>query len=66
MTYSGNGDGTINLYNIPSHWPSAEQIDETMAAYTEDILKNTELIYIETGNDEDIKNLIDKAIRLQK
>lgn len=66
VTYSGNGDGTIKLYNVPSHWPSTEQIDETMEEYTWDILKNTELIYIETGNDEAIKELIDKAIRLQK
>lgn len=66
VVYSGNGDGTINLYEVPSHWPSNEQIDESMEEYTENILKNTELIYIETGNDEDIKNLIDKAIRPQK
>lgn len=60
VTYSGNGDGTINLYNIPSHWPSKEQIDTSMEEYTDDIIENTEQIYIETGNDEEVITLIEK------
>ncbi|WP_440897077.1 hypothetical protein ACS127_03575 [Amphibacillus sp. Q70] len=60
VTYSGNGDGTINLYELPSHWPSHEQIDEPMEEYTENIINSTERIYIETGNDEEIVNIIDK------
>lgn len=42
VTYNGNGDGTINLYNVPSHWPSDEQIDMSMEKYTEGIINNTE------------------------
>ncbi|GGP12594.1 hypothetical protein [Oceanobacillus neutriphilus] len=60
VTYSGNGDGTINLYDVPSHWPSEEQIDISMEEYTENIIKNTEQIYIETGNDEEVIALIEK------
>ncbi|MFD1450405.1 MULTISPECIES: hypothetical protein [Oceanobacillus] len=60
VTYSGNGDGTINLYDVPSHWPSEDQIDTSMEEYTENIVKNTEKIYIETGNDEEVTALIKK------
>ncbi|GEM_PF-843657 len=60
VTYSGNGGGTINLYDVPSHWPSNEQIDESMKEYRESIINNTELIYIETGNDQEIINMIEK------
>ncbi|WP_130860530.1 hypothetical protein [Gracilibacillus phocaeensis] len=60
VTYSGNGDGSINLYDVPSHWPSDEQIDESMEEYTENIINNTELISIDTGNEEEIIPIIDK------
>ncbi|MBN6206176.1 hypothetical protein JYK21_06905 [Ralstonia pickettii] len=60
ITYSGNGDGTINLYDIPSHWPSHEQIDESMEKYTKDIIENTRQIYIEPRDDEEIIKLIEK------
>jgi len=39
VVYSSNGDGTINLYNVPSHWPSPQQIkskeNQTMKEYTQ-------------------------------
>lgn len=60
VTYSGNGDGTINLYNVPSHWPNYKQIDESMEEYTEDIIENTEQVYIDPSDDEEIINLIEK------
>ncbi|MGY0694557.1 hypothetical protein ACW2QC_17545 [Virgibacillus sp. FSP13] len=60
VTYSGNGDGTINLYNVPSHWPNYKQIDVSMEKYTEDIIKNTEQIYIDPGDDEEIIKVIKK------
>lgn len=60
VTYSGNGDGTINLYNVPSHWPSYKQIDESMEEYTGDIIENTEEVYIDPGDDEEIIKLIEK------
>jgi hypothetical protein len=61
VTYSGNGDGTINLYHIPSHWPSAQQIEKSMKDYTEDIISNTEKIYINPGDDEEVSKLIQKV-----
>ncbi|WP_421383322.1 hypothetical protein ACOJQI_02760 [Bacillus salacetis] len=60
VTYSGNGDGTINVYNIPSHWPSPNQIDKSMEEYTRDIINNTKQIYIEPRDDEEISKLIEK------
>lgn len=60
VTYSGNGDGTINLYNVPSHWPNYKQIDESMEEYTEDIIENTKQVYIDPGDDEEIIKLIEK------
>ncbi len=60
VTYSGNGDGTINLYNVPSHWPSYNQLDMSMKEYTEDIIENTKQIYIETGDDNEVSKLIEK------
>ena len=60
VTYSGNGDGSINLYDVPSHWPNHKQIDISMGEYTKEIIKNTKLIYIEPGDDEEVISLIEK------
>ncbi|KSU63181.1 hypothetical protein AS034_02690 [[Bacillus] enclensis] len=60
VTYNGNGDGTINIYNIPSHWPSAQQIEGSMRDYTDKIISNTEKVYINPGNDEEVIELIKK------
>lgn len=55
VTYSGNGNGTINVYNVPLRWdgqyPAGEQF------YT-DMIKNTKLVSIDPGGDEEIVNLI--------
>jgi hypothetical protein len=66
VVYSGNGDGTINLYNVPSHWPSYKQIDKSMEEYTKDIIKNTNQIYIEPGDDEEVIKLIEKIVQKDK
>ncbi|UQZ75068.1 hypothetical protein C2I17_11205 [Niallia circulans] len=58
ITYSGNGDGTINLYDIPSHWPSAEQIKDPMQEYTKNIIEYPKEISIQPGNDEEVEKLI--------
>ncbi|MEW9503357.1 hypothetical protein [Jeotgalibacillus marinus] len=56
VTYSGNGDGTINIYIVPLRWeiPPADVDENFMQEYTEDIIENTELVYIDTGDDEKI------------
>lgn len=58
--YSGNGDGTINVYDVPSHWPSAEQIDESMEEYTQDIVDHPEKVEIDSGDDAEVEELIKK------
>lgn len=59
VTYSSNGNGTINVYNVPSHWASPAQVDENfMREYTEDIIKNAELVYVDPGDDTKVIELI--------
>ncbi|OBA04978.1 hypothetical protein A9D36_03015 [Bacillus subtilis] len=60
VTYSGNGDGTINVYNVPLRWDSADHLDQgVMRETTENIIKNTKTVYVDTGDNEKIKQLID-------
>lgn len=55
ITYSGNGDGTINVYDVPSHWSSPAQVEENfMKEYTEEIINNTKLVPIDPGDDEKV------------
>lgn len=60
VTYSGNGDGTINVYDVPSHWPSSEQIEEPMKDYTKEIVEDTEQLSVGTGEDDEVIGLIGK------
>ncbi|MFS0635212.1 hypothetical protein AB1K84_04865 [Mesobacillus foraminis] len=55
VTYSSNGDGTINVYNVPLRWDG--QYPAGKKFYT-DIIKNTQLESIEQGDDEKIIELI--------
>ncbi|MDN7242867.1 hypothetical protein QWY14_13720 [Planococcus sp. N028] len=55
VTYSGNGDGTINLYNVPLRWDGEYPAGEEF--YSE-IIDNTELVSIDVGNDEEVIRLI--------
>ncbi|MDX8047221.1 hypothetical protein SH601_14630 [Gracilibacillus sp. S3-1-1] len=57
VTYSGNRDGTINLYNVPLRWDGNYPAGEE---FYEDIIENTELVSIDPGNDEEIIELINK------
>ncbi|MFE7063562.1 hypothetical protein ACFVAD_15550 [Sutcliffiella sp. NPDC057660] len=59
VTYSGNGDGTINVYNVPLRWDGKYPAGEKF--YT-DIIENTKLVYVNLGNDDKIVELI----KLQK
>lgn len=63
VTYSTNGDGTINVYHVPLRWEENTPDDfdeENMKIFTESIVKNPELIELEQGDAEDIKALIEK------
>ncbi|MFJ6411875.1 hypothetical protein ACIQLG_03675 [Terribacillus saccharophilus] len=67
VTYSSNGDGSINVYNVPlpGRWyggaPSPpEGLDEgEMREELENIINNTELVYVNPGEDDAVKKLID-------
>ncbi|MGD6846398.1 hypothetical protein [Rossellomorea aquimaris] len=62
VTYSGNGDGTINVYDVPSHWPSSEQIEESMEDYTKGIVEGTEQVSVGKGEDDEVIGVIGKVI----
>lgn len=67
VTYSSNGDGTINVYNVPlsGRWYGGsptppEGLDEsTMTQDLEDIITHTELVYVDPGNEEAVIKFID-------
>ncbi|MFS0777621.1 hypothetical protein ABC255_16675 [Neobacillus sp. 3P2-tot-E-2] len=55
VTYSGNGDGTINVYNVPLRWDGSYPAGEN---FYKDIIENTKLINVKKGDDEKIIALI--------
>ncbi|GIN99139.1 putative lipoprotein YdeJ [Siminovitchia terrae] len=62
--YNSNGDGSINLYDFPTRWPSPEQLKEernqTMEEYIQDIIDNPEKVMIDPGDDEEVEKTIKK------
>lgn len=56
VTYSGNGDGTINVYNVPLRWDGEYPAGEEF--YTE-IIDNTELVPVDVGEDKEVVHLIE-------
>lgn len=65
ITYSSNGNGTINIYNVPNRWyggfsrpenVSIEDVEKDMKKIIED--KKT--VNVKKGNEKTIKKLIDK------
>ncbi|SDK21187.1 hypothetical protein [Sediminibacillus albus] len=59
VTYSSNGDGTINVYNVPLRWDGNAEVDEDfMKEYTEGIIEDAEEVYVEPGDDEEVERLI--------
>ncbi|MFD2922180.1 hypothetical protein [Halobacillus naozhouensis] len=55
VTYSGNGDGTINVYNVPLRWDGKNPAGEKF--YT-GIIENTKQVPIDQSDDEKIIELI--------
>ncbi|WP_096439009.1 hypothetical protein [Alteribacter populi] len=63
VTYSGNGDGTINVYEVPARWDEklgGEVDKEAIKNTTENIVKNKKKVEIEPVANEEIINLIEK------
>ena len=56
ITYSGNGDGTINVYNVPKRWDGMNPAGED--AYKK-IIEDIEQESIDTGDDEKVEELIE-------
>ena len=56
VTYSSNGDGTINVYNVPLRWDGEYPAGEE---FYNDIIENTEVVEIEPGEDEEVISLIE-------
>lgn len=61
VTYSGNGDGTINVYQVPLRWDGNYPAGED---FYKDIINHTKSVYIDPGNDEDVIELI-KLLHIQ-
>lgn len=57
VTYSSNGDGTINVYNIPLRWDGSYPTGED---FYKDLIENTELVRVDRGEDTKISALINK------
>ncbi|MCY8423632.1 hypothetical protein MOC70_03105 [Bacillus vallismortis] len=63
VTYHGNGDGTIHVYNVPLRWDSADDLDQgIMREVTENIMNNKKTVYVKTGDNKKIKRLIDMMV----
>lgn len=63
VAYSGNGDGTVNYYSqISYRWPTppSDMPEEEIRAEYEAILEHTELVEIDTHDDEDVIRLIEQ------
>lgn len=62
--YSSNGDGSINLYDVPTRWPTPEQLKEernqTMEEYTQIIIDNPEKVMINPRDNEEVEDIIKK------
>lgn len=57
VTYSSNGNGTINVYNVPLRWDGKNPAGED---FYKNIINNTKLVSVDVGNDEEVKKLIKK------
>ena len=65
VTYSSNGDGTINVYNVPLRWyggsPPPEDIDkERVQEEMRNIINNTDQVYINPNYEEKVIAVIKK------
>ena len=56
VTYSGNGDGTVNLYNVPMRWDGQYPAGEE---FYNEIIEGTELVTIDPGEAEEVIRLIE-------
>jgi hypothetical protein len=55
VTYRGNGDGTINVYNVPLRWDGIYPAGEE---FYQEMIDQTKLVSVVPGEDEDVISLI--------
>lgn len=63
VTYSSNGDGTINLYNVPARWENPNTYDNdssVMEEETRKIIENTQTEYVEPGDDQEVAEMAER------
>ncbi|WP_394217732.1 hypothetical protein [Halobacillus trueperi] len=63
VTYSGNGDGTVNVYNVPARWNEklvGEVDKEEIKKVTKKVIENPKHVKIELVSNEEIVELIKK------
>ena len=56
VTYSGNGDGTVNVYNVPLRWDGEYPAGKE---FYDELIEDTELVEIGVGEDEEVVRLIE-------
>lgn len=56
VIYSGNGDGTINVYDVPLRWDGENPAGED---FYNKIIENPEQVSIDPGDDQEIITLIE-------
>ncbi len=61
ITYSSNGDGTITIYPVPSHWHQSDQSPEGYRALTQEILDTAQTVYVDPGDDTNVINKIESV-----
>lgn len=65
VTYSSNGNGTINLYNVPKRWDSVDTNsleNNYMKNYTQSLIDNAKIVSVPTGEEGSVENLIKMQI----
>ena len=61
VTYSSNGNGTVDVYNVPLRWDGGAPVkDDYMKTYTQNVIDHPELVQVLIGKNEELINLIKK------
>lgn len=66
IVYTSNHDGSINVYDVPSHWHQpAEQLNDPvyMENFTQDIVNHPRVVNVEVGNPDVVEALIRMEVK---
>lgn len=59
VVFSSNGNGTVNLYDIPTHWPGEYAMEDGVKAYTTKIADSPTKKSIPEGDIIDVLDVLD-------